>query len=384
MNIKMIKTKKQREVKPFKFAAIYFNHGDEVRYNEFGIFKIRSTRKAINAIDVTFNGKYPYVSRGEKNNGIRGYINYDEQYLNPGNTISFGQDTATIFFQEKAYFTGNRILVLDLNPKYGSLNKRIALYLITIAKKAFANYRWGQQSFAPKDIAKVDLYLPVIPGTSDLDFKYMEDRVKELEQDRVKELDNYLTVSGLNDYELTDEERITLKYQPKYKEFLFSNVFDIKKGKRLTKAQQTEGKTLFIGSTSINHGETARIGQEPIFKGNAITVCYNGSVGETFYQEEDFWASDDINVIRLKNKELTPLIANYLSALIRKASKKYGYTYKWNLARMKTSTLSLPVDSNNHIDFDYMERYIKVIQKLTIKGVVEYKDKVIEKTKEII
>ena len=32
-----------------------------------------------------------------------------------------------------------------------------------------------------------------------------------------------------------------------------------------------------------------------------ITVCYNGGVGESFYQPEMFWASDDVNVLAAKD-----------------------------------------------------------------------------------
>lgn len=35
----------------------------------------------------------------------------------------------------------------------------------------------------------------------------MEDRIKELEEDRIKELDAYLKVTNLDDYELTDEDK---------------------------------------------------------------------------------------------------------------------------------------------------------------------------------
>ena len=38
-----------------------------------------------------FGGVYPYVARGESNNGIKGYITEDINYLNDGNTISFGR-----------------------------------------------------------------------------------------------------------------------------------------------------------------------------------------------------------------------------------------------------------------------------------------------------
>ena len=50
------------------------------------------------------------------------------------------------------------------------------------------------------------------------DWKYMKDRVAELEKDRVEELEkdrvaeleNYLIASGLNDYELTEEDKSVL------------------------------------------------------------------------------------------------------------------------------------------------------------------------------
>ena len=71
---------------------------------------------------VTFGGKHPYVVRSSMNNGIRGYITQDECYLNAAKTITFGQDTATIFYQEKPYFTGDKIKVMtyrdcELNPE---------------------------------------------------------------------------------------------------------------------------------------------------------------------------------------------------------------------------------------------------------------------------
>lgn len=52
---------------------------------------------------------------------------------------------------------------------------------------------------------------------------------------------------------------------------------------------------------------------------------------------------------------------------------------------MKESTIKLPIIAKTrNIDLDYMEKYIRVIQKITIKDVVKYKDKVINKTKDVI
>ena len=83
-----------------------------------------------------------------------------------------------------------------------------------------------------------------------------------------------------------------------YKQFKIGELFEIKKGKRLTKADMIDGNINFIGATSVNNGITARISNDKyIHPSGTITVTYNGSVGEAFYQIEPFWASDDVNVL---------------------------------------------------------------------------------------
>lgn len=150
---------------------------------------------------------------------------------------------------------------------------------------------------------------------------------------------------------------------PDQKEFLIGEIFTIKKGKRLTKSDQTSGDTLFIGASSGNHGETARIGQSPLFPKNTITVSYNGSVGEAFYQEEPYWASDDVNVLVLKNFELNKNIALYLCAVIRKAGKQFQYNQKWNLERMRSTPIVLPVTTDGNPDWEYMQEYIAKLER---------------------
>lgn len=90
------------------------------------MFFVNTPKKRFDANKVTIldSGKYPYVVRTSNNNGQRGYIVEDEKYLNEGNTISFGQDTATVYYQERPYFTGDKIKVLK--PKFELFNKKNA------------------------------------------------------------------------------------------------------------------------------------------------------------------------------------------------------------------------------------------------------------------
>lgn len=53
-------------------------------------------------------------------------------------------------------------------------------------------------------------------------------------------------------------------------------LFDIRKGKRLTSEDQTEGNTPYIGAIDSNNGVSNYIGQEPIHEGNTISLSYNG------------------------------------------------------------------------------------------------------------
>ena len=57
----------------------------------------------------------------------------------------------------------------------------------------------------------------------------------------------------------------------------------------------------------------------------------------------------------------------------------YDNMATWN--KLKSLEIKLPVTSAGNIDFDYMERYIRALEKLTIADAVKYKDKVIVTTK---
>lgn len=69
-------------------------------------------------------------------------------------------------------------------------------------------------------------------------------------------------------------------------------LFDIRKGQRLTSEDQTDGNTPYIGAIDSNNGVSNLIGQSPIHEGNTISLSYNGSVGEAFYQPLPNWATD--------------------------------------------------------------------------------------------
>lgn len=180
-------------------------------FKEFRIgdlFDIHSSMKKFNANSVKFGGKYPYVARGSSNNGIKGYITENPVYLNKGNTISIGQDTGTVYYQQEPYFTGDKIKIAEL--KGHKLTEKIAIYFIVSIRKKFSEFKWGQNSFNESILLDLPLLLPV-NTKFEIDFDYMESYIRELEQERIRELDAYLKATGLNDYELTPKEKNSIE-----------------------------------------------------------------------------------------------------------------------------------------------------------------------------
>lgn len=144
--------------------------------------------------------------------------------------------------------------------------------------------------------------------------------------------------------------------------FIFTDLFEIKKGTRLTKANMTYGEINYIGATAFNNGVTAKIGNsEHIHPAGTITVCYNGSIGQTFFQTEPYWATDDVNVLYPKFK-ITPNIAKYLCTIIYKLGLKYAYVDKWTAEKMSKTIIKLPATINHQPDWEYMEQYMKRLE----------------------
>ena len=154
----------------------------------------------------------------------------------------------------------------------------------------------------------------------------MENFIKDIEKKHTQKLINhykFLTVGG-------SRAEFNLAYYEKFqnlewKEFRIDDLFEIKKGKRLTKSQMKDGNINFIGATSTNNGITAKISNDThLHPSNTISVTYNGSVGEAFYQPSWFWASDDVNVLypKFKNNKFLSL---FFATIFRKQGQKYGF-----------------------------------------------------------
>lgn len=143
-----------------------------------------------------------------------------------------------------------------------------------------------------------------------------------------------------------------------WKPFTYLKLFNIVKGKRLTKADMKEGNVNYVGATAFNNGIRETIGNtDHLHTPNTITVCYNGSIGESFFQMQPYWATDDVNVL-YPRFTINKYIALFFTTLIRKEGQRFCYNNKWTKEVMERTVVKLPV-SNGQPDYTFMEKYIK-------------------------
>ena len=382
-------------------------------FKKFRVNNILTIERAnsINAKGNLTKGNIPYVTRTSFNNGYNGTCGNTEK-INHGNCITIGAETGIAFYQPNDFVAGNNMFVL----KSEKLNKYVYLYLAGALNMLTKNYSYSYPRTQER-IKKEEILLPIIQGDDGSayidnnsiysaegfvpDFEYMQERVKELEQERVKELNAYLKVTGLNDYELTEEDKKiahTFKIK-KQKAFIVENILSVEQTKSVpSKANLTEGKIPYVTRSASNNGYSGYCGNaDKINSGNCITI--GAETGVSFYQPNDFVAGNKVYKLTAPNLGKRQYL--YLCAALNKLTKNYSYSNARIPEKIKKEKIMLPVledengnpiiDSENKYhqdgyipDWDFMEKYIRVSEKEVIADLVKKKDEIIEKTKEIV
>lgn len=302
-------------------------------------------------------GKLPAIQSGKENNGCIGFI--DENYCQSRNykisdgmclTVARSGSSGFVAFQSGKCVVGDSAKILQ--PKFPSNRERL-LFLRVMLLVNMTKYAYNDKVTYDNYINDV-IKLPVVPD-SNPDWNYMERYIKDMEEKLADRID------------LLGKDNSPQKIDcGNWKPYRIGDLFHIVKGTRLTKANMIPGDTNFIGASSVNNGITAKIGNtENIHPSNTITVTYNGSVGQAFYQPQPFWASDDVNVLYPKFN-MSPMIAMFFLPVIRQVGKQYAFVDKWELETMEKDEILLPTKDGKP-DWEYMEKYIKYIRNKTTK-----------------
>lgn len=297
------------------------------------------------------SGELIAVQSGEENNGCIGKI--DKSYCaamgytytnEPCLTVARTGSAGFVAFQPFGCVVGDsaKILILkDCNAK----NPSVYLFMRTILSANQYKYTYGRKVTEDKYLLEIVMLPATEKGEPNWD--YMEQYIKSLNH---KPLTTANGGHGSHTFSVKT-----------WKDFCLGDYFEIKKGKRLTSDAQTEGNTPYIGAIDSNNGIANYIGQGAIHDGNTISLSYNGSVGEAFYQPTPFWATDDVNVLYFREEngvDFNKYIALFVCTVLRQEKYRYSYGRKWVLDSMKSSVIKLPEKAGKP-DWCFMETYMK-------------------------
>ena len=342
------------------------------------LFDIETPKKRFNANTVEFGGKYPYVVRTSTNNGIRGYITESELYLNPANTISFGQDTATIFYQVQPYFTGDKIKVLTYKQR--ELNPNLAMYLMTVMRKAFSLFSWGVSSFDVKVLGAVDIPMP-IKKNKEIDYKSIDKYVNALKINHICGLDAFLKSTGYTNCSLTPKERNTINKVAygmiRSKSVRIVDFFDVTNSHNILKSDVVfdSGKTPYVTASEGNNSIVSYIDYKDDMKESGNSIMIGGKTLVITYQPTAFFSNDSHNLVLCAKEQQTRKenIQLFLVASLYKSLKpKYNWGDSISKAKIQNDTFVLPITSEGSIDYDFMDSYICAVKKQVIGGLLDF------------
>ena len=370
------------------------------------LFDVHPTKayKLNNSDLLSTSGQTPVVVNSSQNNGIGGYSELEPTEA-PG-ILTFSDTTTgqnTLFYQSQPFIGYPH--VQGMYPKNFKLNNLTALFMVATLRATLGKRKWDYSNKLNRAIViETQIQLPVKPGTDevnytedDIDWCYMESYIQELEESYIQELeesyiqelDAYLKETGLDDYTLTDDEREVLEREPVFKEFEVGELFDIVgRGTRLTKQNRIAGNVPLVTAGRENQGVAEYIQEnKQLFRGPVFTIDMFGNV---FVRDYDFYADDNIIVFGKEGLSINQFL--YIASALDYLSGVYGYGNQFRLNSIGNTFIKLPVkpgtDEVNYteddIDWDDIEAYVRAMEKQVIADVVDYKNEMISTTKALV
>lgn len=299
-------------------------------------------------------GKIPLVSSGKENNGIIAFVEDKKARLWEANTLTidmFGK----VFYQENPYFAVSHGRVNILLPKISMTKGCLQFMGCAIEKVTLQKYAFNEMCTGTK-VLKDNIKLPATPDGAP-DWAYMESYMANLET-KVAE-----SMTLLQAAKNAEKKKVDTR---EWGEFRVGELFDIKHPAARSEKKYCEGEINYVSSGAFNNGVANKLMPLPnelLDRGGCITV--SPLDGSSFYQEEDFLGrgGSGASISILYNSHLNRNNALFICSVIRSSANGFGYIDLLNGENLKSLTIKLPVDKTGQPDWEYMEEYMRKVEK---------------------
>lgn len=347
-----------------------------VKWGEFkviDVFKVRNTHCILSSEIAPGSGTIPYLCASAENNAVSSYVDYRADLKEPGNCIFIGGKTFVVSYQESDFFSNDsHNLALYLNDEDSATKPHLLFMASCIARSLGHKYTWGD-SISKQKIKDDSVSLPVTPS-GEIDFAFMDSFIRELEEERIRELAAYLKASGLADSKLSASERKALDQfgAIEWREFRYDEIFNhIEQGRRLKKDDQIPGEIPFVMSGITNAGVVNLI-SNPVasFPANSLTIDIFGNV---FYRSFAYGLGDDTGAYWNDEKHYsTEKMLFFAASMARSLLGKFSYGHKLRSSKSLGFKMLLPALTSDLPDYGYMETFMRAVQKLVVSDVADF------------
>ena len=333
------------------------------------LFKINRGNSK-NLTELNQNGKIAVISASDKNNGCLKFsetLDW-ENVFSKSITVNNNGSIGFTYYHFYNFIASSDVSVLSCKK---ALSEYLARFFCTQIKGQGYKYHYGYKM--SNNRLKNQVILLPVTSAGKIDYGFMESFVKKIESKKIHAYREYAE-KRLAETELPAGTKIEKLEDKGWREFKLTEIFEIKAGKRLTKANMKNGKRPFIGASDSNNGITNFVSNDNVSKDkNVLGVNYNGSVVENFYHPYECIFSDDVKRFHLKNCIDNKFNLLFMKTNILQQKSKFLYAYKFNEDRMKAQNIMLPTDSSGNPDYVYMELYIKSLMHKKYADYLDFK-----------
>ena len=274
------------------------------------------------------DGKTILIASGGEDNGVYGFCDITPFYKTPFITVPRTGSIGQAFVQEYDCCVSSDALVLIPKEKIDLEGLHQIAYQIRKFKWKFSYGRKITPDRLKKEKIKIEGF--------NISYKKYQDKLmpKEYRKTEIKEIKKIKLIPLP---ELCTIERRTALPQ---------NAMDL------------NGKIPYITTTSKNNGVSEFVNEEPNTRGKCLTIALNGSVGQTFFQFNDFITSGDNAVLTMK-RGYNPFLLFYIGYNIYRQRWGFNYYRKLSEKRLKKFMIPMPLNDKEEYDFEYIEKLVK-------------------------
>gem|GEM_PF-3419777 len=299
----------------------------------------------------------PLIAAARFNTGIAGYYDIPAEYHDAITVSLNGAGCGSTLYHHGNFAITGDAMAMICKTEISELAK---LFIAAVCDSYFTSHYSYTDKCSPDKAAQDIISLPVTPaGTPD--WSYMEEYMRGIQSRADAALDTLSAVCSADDIGGGIETREWKKFYLMHTDN-HDGLFECSRGMRLTKTDRIDGDIpLLTAGIGVGQGIAqyiAPVESMQLYRED-ITV---DMFGEAFVHDYPHYGDDNIHF--MTNDEINKACKLYICSVInRQTAGVYSYTKQFRINTLKDMTISLPVTPSGTPDWDYMEEYMRRIEK---------------------